>query len=162
MYAFRQRSSHNCFIRFAKFFLPQFPIIGAISATDLYTHQPLLFWTILIIVYSHHREIISNSLYHSLTRCFAGHLQREITAAPLPLFKIHVLLLLIIWPLPVTQQANDPALLYSGIVIQAARYMGVDRDQHASGLCSIGPNDVASHTGERIRTWIGCFYATTS
>lgn len=104
--------------------------------------------------------MLSDSLYEPLTQSYVRRLQREITDAPLPLFKIHVLLLLTMWPLPVVAQARDPGWLYCGIATQASRYMGLDRDQTVPSLCSLGV--VAGPLDTRINTWIGCFYATTS
>lgn len=141
-------------------YLPQLPVIGTIAATTLYMRRPLLFWTIVTIVFSRHRAMVSDSLYHQLAEVFVTRLKSEVTEAPLPLSKIHVLMLLIIWPLPVSHQARDPGLLYSGLAIQACRYMGVDREQNVPSLCSIGVS--AGHVDTRIKTWIGCFYATTS
>lgn len=103
--------------------------------------------------------MIDEDVFEPLLASFTRQVRNESTDAPLPLFKIHALLLLTMWPLPVISQTRDPGLLYCGIAIQAARYMGLDRNQNVPSLCSIGVP--AGHIDTRINTWIGCFYATT-
>ncbi|KAK5999194.1 Putative transcription factor SEF1-like protein [Cladobotryum mycophilum] len=145
---------------FADLFLPQFPIIGSISATRMYNLHPLLLWTILMIVFSHHRDKLDDTLYERLNEAYVKQLRTEILDAPLPLHKIQSLLLLCIWPMPVIAQACDPSWLYCGMAIHASRYMGLDRGHNVPSLRSLGV--VAGNADLRTNTWLGCFYTATS
>lgn len=122
--------------------------------------QPFLFWTVMIIVASHLPGHPYDELYDRLYEPYRKLLKEELLDAPLPLHKIQALLYLCVWPLPVRTQPKDPSWLYCGMAIQAARYMGLDREQYVPSLRTIG---VVSGTAQaRINTWIGCFYVSTS
>lgn len=113
-----------------------------------------------MIVLSHHRDMIDDELYICLIRSYEKRLRNDIMDAPLPLHRIHVLLFLSVWPLPVKFQARDPSWLYCGMAIHASRYLGLDRDQVVPSLRSLGV--AAGSADERANTWLGCFYAATS
>lgn len=146
--------------RFTERFRPQLPILGPLSVSRMFDTQPLLFWTIVIIVTSHLPGHPFEEQYHRLHEPFTKLLKEQIFEAPLPLHKIQALLYLCVWPLPVATQSKDPSWLYCGLAIQGARYMGLDREQPVPSLQSLG---VASGTAQaRINTWLGCFYVSTS
>lgn len=145
---------------FAEFFLPQYPLIGSISIRPMHESHPLLFWTIVVIVSSHLPGPPHDELFERLRGPYTKLLKEEMFKAPLPLYKIQALLFLCEWPLPVESQTEDPSWLYCGIALQAARFMGLDRDQTVPSLRCLG---VASGAAQaRANTWIGCFHTCTS
>ncbi|KAM5356918.1 hypothetical protein ACJ41O_003564 [Fusarium nematophilum] len=146
--------------RFADVFRPQLPIVGSLSITQVYQSQPLLFWTIIIIISCHVPGQQSSELLQLLQTPYTKMLQGEILDAPLPLYKIQALVMLCHWPLPCETQSRDPSWLYCGIAIQAARFMSLDRQQTIPSLRSLG---VASGSiRARVNTWLSCFYVSTS
>ncbi|PKS08580.1 hypothetical protein jhhlp_004966 [Lomentospora prolificans] len=150
----------DAFKAFVELFMPQFPLISPIIVERMYKHQPFLFWTIVVIVCSHLPGSPYDTLFAKLHGPYRRLLSEEILDTPLPLHKIQALLFLCVWPLPVDTQPKDPSWLYIGIALQAARFMGLDRDQPMPSLRSVG---VASGTTPaRINTWVGCFYIGTS
>lgn len=145
---------------FADVFRPQLPIVGAISISRTYHSQPLLFWTIVIIVAWHIRLEGHIELLQRLRQPYESFLQRQILDAPLPLYKIQALILLSEWPLGVETQTRDPSWLYCGLAIQGARFMSLDRQQTIPSLRSLGVASGSIHA--RVNTWLGCFYVSTS
>ncbi|KAG9255820.1 uncharacterized protein F5Z01DRAFT_680787 [Emericellopsis atlantica] len=145
---------------FASSFRPQLPIIGSISVDAMLHGQPLLFWTIIIIIGSHRPEARFVDMNMRFKDPFTRYLNQQIMDAPLPLYKIQALVLLCEWPFGVETQAKDPTWLYSGVAIQAARFMSLDRQQTVPSLRSLGvaPGNISA----RINTWLGCFLVTTS
>ncbi|KAI8723007.1 Fungal-trans domain-containing protein [Fusarium sp. LHS14.1] len=145
---------------FAEVFRPQLPVIGSLSADDTYQSQPFLFWTIVIIIACHLPGQQYTDMLQLLQTPYTTMLHQEILDAPLPLHKIQALLLLCHWPLPCETQTRDPSWLYCGVLIQAARFMSLDRQQTVPSLRSLG---VASGSiRARINTWLGCFCVSTS
>ncbi|RSL65559.1 hypothetical protein CEP53_003629 [Fusarium sp. AF-6] len=150
----------EAFKTFAEVFRPQLPVIGSLSADDTYQSQPFLFWTIVIIIACHLPGQQYAELLQLLQAPYTTMLHQQILDAPLPLYKIQALLLLCHWPLPCETQTRDPSWLYCGVLIQAARFMSLDRQQTVPSLRSLG---VASGSiRARINTWLGCFCVSTS
>ncbi|RSM18119.1 hypothetical protein CDV31_003041 [Fusarium ambrosium] len=150
----------EAFKTFAEVFRPQLPVIGSLSADDTYQSQPFLFWTIVIIIACHLPGQQYTELLQLLQAPYTTMLHQQILDAPLPLYKIQALLLLCHWPLPCETQTRDPSWLYCGVLIQAARFMSLDRQQTVPSLRSLG---VASGSiRARINTWLGCFCVSTS
>jgi hypothetical protein len=134
--------------------------MGPISMRVVYDSQPFLFWTIVIVVASHLTSSSNHELYSRIQGPYGKMLKEQILEAPLPLHKIQALMIICTWPLPVEAQPQDPGWLYCGIAIQAARYMGLDREEIVPSLRSLG---VASGRAQaRINTWLACFYVGTS
>lgn len=146
--------------RFADMFRPQLPITGALSISRVYHYQPLLFWTIIIIVAWHVRGESHTEILQQFRQPYETFLQRQMLDAPLPLYKIQALILLSEWPLGVDTQTRDPSWLYCGVAIQAARFMSLDRQQTIPSLRSLGVASGSIHA--RINTWLGLFYVSTS
>ncbi|KAH7118595.1 hypothetical protein B0J13DRAFT_569435 [Dactylonectria estremocensis] len=150
----------DAFKIFAELFRPQLPILESILLRETYLSQPFLFWTIVVVVSSHLTEGPHVDLYTRLREPYMALLREEALTAPLPLHKIQALLFLCAWPLPIASQVSDPSWLYCGIAIQAARYMGLDREQPLPSVRSMGVLPGTSRA--RINTWLGCFYVGTS
>lgn len=123
-------------------------------------YQPLLFWTIIIIVAWHVGGEGHSDVLQQFRQPYETFLQRQMLDAPLPLYKIQALVLLCEWPLGVDTQTRDPSWLYCGVAIQAARFMSLDRQQTIPSLRSLGVASGSLHA--RINTWLGCFYVSTS
>lgn len=145
---------------FAELFRPQLPLLEPISLRHMYHSQPFLFWTIVVIVSSHLPDLPHQELFSRLHQPYLKLLREGALGAPLPLHKIQALLFLCAWPLPIRHQVADPSWLYCGIAIQAARYMGLDREQPLPTPRSVGVLPGSSRA--RINTWLGCFYVGTS
>lgn len=145
---------------FADVFRSQLPLLETISLHDMYLSQSFLFWTILVIVTSHSPTLAHQDVHRRLHEPYTKLLKEEALTAPLPLHKIQALLFLCTWPLPIEAQLKDPSWLYCGIAVQAARYMGLDREQPLPTTRSMGVTPGTRRA--RISTWLGCFYVATS
>ncbi|KPM35789.1 hypothetical protein AK830_g10776 [Neonectria ditissima] len=145
---------------YAEFFRPQLPLLESISLHQVYQSQPFLFWTIMVIVSSHLPESPYVEIFARLHEPYLRLLKEEALSAPLPLHKIQALLYICAWPLPTDAQAKDPSWLYCGVAIQAARYMGLDREQPLPSPRTMGV--LPGTARARINTWLGCFYVGTS
>lgn len=155
-----KHNTHPPRSRFAELFRPQLPIGGAISVHRTYQSQSFLFWTIIVVVVSHIPGPPFEDMFARIEEPYMDLLRGEILSAPLPLHKIQALLYLCMWPIPVKMQQKDPSWLYCGIAINAARFMGLDRQQAIPSLRSQGV--VAGDVQARTNTWLGCFYVGTS
>ncbi|KAH6900228.1 hypothetical protein B0T10DRAFT_554765 [Thelonectria olida] len=145
---------------FAEVFRPQLPLLEIINVRDIHVSQSFLFWTILVIVSSHLPGAPHQDVYTRLHEPYTKLLKEEALGVPLPLHKIQALIFLCAWPLPIEAQVKDPSWLYCGIAIQAARYMGLDREQPLPTTRSMGVTPGTRRA--RINTWLGCFYVGTS
>ncbi|KAI1102444.1 hypothetical protein F4804DRAFT_334287 [Jackrogersella minutella] len=159
-----KQSVIEMFKLFTTFFLPHLPILGPISLKTIHHSHPFLFWTIIAIVALRLPLPSDETLFTRLHEPYMRMLTAEVLRAPLPLSKIQALLFLCMWPLPVAHQQDDPSWLYCGIAVNAALYMSLHRSSPRSGttpsLYSVGVMSGSAH--ERINTWIGCFYVSTS
>ncbi|KAI6784171.1 uncharacterized protein J7T54_004717 [Emericellopsis cladophorae] len=79
---------------FANIFRPQLPIIGSISVDAMLHGQPLLFWTVIIIIGSHRPEARFVDVNMRFKDAFTRYLNQQIMDAPLPLYKIQAIVLL--------------------------------------------------------------------
>ncbi|KAK7430476.1 hypothetical protein QQZ08_002995 [Neonectria magnoliae] len=145
---------------YAEFFRPQLPLLEPVSLHQIYCTQPFLFWTIMLIVSSHLPEPPFVELFARVHEPYRRLLKEEALAAPLPLHKIQALLYICAWPLPTEAQAKDPSWLYCGVAIQAARHMGLDREQPLPSPRTMGV--LPGTARARTNTWLGCFYVGTS
>jgi hypothetical protein len=126
----------------------------------MHNDQPFLFWTLVVIVSSRLSGNTYGELYDHLQDPYTQLLKDELVRAPMPLHNIQALVFLCMWPLPVTFQAKDPSWLYCGVAMQAARYMGLDKEQRLPSFRALGV--VSGSSQARINTWLGCFYVSTS
>ncbi|KAH8175147.1 fungal specific transcription factor domain-containing protein [Sarocladium implicatum] len=148
------------FQTFAEMFRPHFPIIGSLCPDLLYRSQPLLFWTIVVIIISRLPDQDCVALFQHLRDPYKKSLYDQVFVAPLPLYKVQALLLLCQWPLPVEKQPHDPSWLYAGLALHAARAMSLGRQEvisHMRGM-RLGPSSILN----RVNTWLGCFYVSMS
>ncbi|KAI5461874.1 hypothetical protein BGZ63DRAFT_356072 [Mariannaea sp. PMI_226] len=145
---------------FADVFHPQLPILGPLSINRIHETQPLLFWTIIVIVMNRWHRADFAAFLTQLRDPFVKYFQQQMLQAPLPLYKIQAITLLIQWPLEVSIQSLDPSWLYCGTIIQAARFMSLDRHQMVPSLRSLGV--AAGNIQARVNSWLGCFYVATS
>ncbi|KAF4966409.1 hypothetical protein FSARC_5918 [Fusarium sarcochroum] len=150
----------EAFTIFAELMRPRLPVVGSLSAQLAYEKEPLLFWTIVIIVLCRLPEQHSIALFKLLRAPYEKLLQSTVFFAPLPLYVVQALLLLCNWPLPCDRQSEDPSWLYCGVAIQAARYLSLDRQQTIPSLRVIGVNPGSIRA--RINTWLVCFSVATS
>lgn len=159
-----KRTVVEAFRLFTTYFHPHLPILGPVSLKTIYHSQTFLFWTILIIIAQRSPVIPDENLFIRLHEPYVQMLRSEALRAPAPLSKIQALLFLCLWPLPVTNQREDPSWLYCGIAINAALYMSLHRSSPRAGATpsfySLGV--ISGSTHERTNTWLGCFYVSTS
>lgn len=140
---------------------PQLPILGSLSVEHIYRHQPLLFWTIIIVTTVHSADPHFAGVAERLQGPYLRMLQQRVLQSPLPLHQIQALLLLCHWPLPCDKQSKDPSWLYCGLAVNGARLLGLDRPQPApDALESLGIAPEALHA--RVCTWLGCCYVSVS
>ncbi|KAI8631640.1 hypothetical protein F5Y19DRAFT_463337 [Xylariaceae sp. FL1651] len=150
----------DAFKMFASLYHPWFPILGPININTIYQSSPFLFWSIIGIVATHTTIPLSEELFNQIAIPFQNMVRTEALQAPLPLQKIQALLLLCVWPMPVTNQPRDPSWLYCGIAVNSALYLGLHRPGPPP---SFRPIRLSVGTPlERIMTWLGCFYISGS
>ncbi|KAH8882147.1 hypothetical protein GQ53DRAFT_462617 [Thozetella sp. PMI_491] len=154
------RSSANLRSRFTTHFHPHLPVVGSISINQVYQSSPFLFWTIIAVVVTRLTTRFEPGLDTRLQEPVRQMVSREALVSPLPLHKIHALLILCTWPLPAESQNQDPSWLYAGVAVNAARYMGLHRASAPPPLRSIGV--VSGGLQSRTRTWLVCFYVGNS
>ncbi|KAI1445472.1 fungal-specific transcription factor domain-containing protein [Annulohypoxylon stygium] len=149
---------------FTTTFHPHIPILGPISLKNIHQSHHFLFWTIVIVVALRAPLPTNENLFDRLYEPYMAMLRSEILLAPTPLSKIQALLFLCMWPMPVPHQRDDPSWLYCGIAVNAALYMSLHRSSPRSGIFpsfySVGV--LSGNPRERINTWLGCFYVSTS
>ncbi|CAI6333338.1 unnamed protein product [Periconia digitata] len=145
---------------FSLLFYPHWPILHhRISISSMYSHSPLLFWTIIAIVASRATTPQEGVLFEPLVGPFLSYLGGVILKAPVPYPAIQALTYLIIWPFPAERQNRDSTWLYCGVATNAAMYLGLHQARPPPSLRSIGVP--AGTPKARAHTWLGCFVANT-
>jgi hypothetical protein len=96
-----------------------------ISLQKLYEQSPVLFWALALTAsrhHPHHSQLYEQMRepYHNL---FSGMISRPIHA----LKDLHALLTLCHWPFEVEAQVDDPSWSYTGMAVNAALNMGLDK-----------------------------------
>ncbi|KAL8393800.1 hypothetical protein RB595_003521 [Gaeumannomyces hyphopodioides] len=157
----------EAFTVFVNVFRPQMPILGPISMRSMHQSQPLLFWTIVVVVATHSPSPVFDGVLELLRRPYEAMIQRQVLQSPLPLHGIQVLLLLCQWPLPCDKQSQDPSWLYCGLAVHGGRFMGLDRhhqEQQTAGppLASLGVSAAYAPRAVRVNTWLACFAVSAS
>ncbi|KAL8284517.1 hypothetical protein RB597_001947 [Gaeumannomyces tritici] len=157
----------EAFTAFVSVFRPQMPIPGSISMRSMHRSQPLLFWTIVLVVATHSPSPAFDGVLELLRRPYEAMLQRQVLQSPLPLHGIQALLLLCQWPLPCDKQSQDPSWLYCGLAVHGGRFMGLDRhhqEQQAAEppLASLGVSAAHAPRAVRVNTWLACFAVSAS
>jgi len=87
------------------------------SIARLASESPLLFWTISLIASQHHETY--NHLYKDLFYPHSQLLANTLNTAIRSLRRIHVLLLLCLWPIPQRRIFRDPSWMYIGVAVNS-------------------------------------------
>ena len=144
------------FPSFAQFQYFHLPILD--TDTDIESMQrntPFLFWTIIMISCRYHH--LHHELLPLLRVPYQEFLGRAMVVAPMSLRTIQALLLLCYWPLPCRTQPQDPSWNILGLVLNAAKYQGLN-----TGLDHYSLKSPTSERQLRSRTWLAVFLVGTS
>ncbi|KAF2261036.1 hypothetical protein CC78DRAFT_584103 [Lojkania enalia] len=143
---------------FTTLFYPHFPVIDPVNTIpSIYFNCPIRFWTVIAIVTSRELKPGHVELFNGLRKPFEEQLRVEALMAPLPIPTVQALTYLMVWPLPVQRQFEDPSWLYSGIAINSALDMGLNRSE------AIQPPKTRNVSLQsRVKTWLGCFLSSTT
>ena len=140
-------------------FHPHLPIIDTtMPVHTIQKSSPFLFWTILFTAARYHTDYVSKS--NLLMVPHSTLTNQTILQPPHSLHSIQAILYLCVWPLPVMHQPEDPGVMYSGIAIQAASYLGLPSSAGSTSrtLAKVQPSDRETMS----RTWLGCFIVNTA
>ncbi|KAI0192761.1 hypothetical protein F4808DRAFT_442676 [Astrocystis sublimbata] len=145
---------------YARLYHPKLPILVSININTVYESSPFLFWAIIMIVSERRQTPAFQALFNQIAKPFRDMVNTEALKAPLPLQSIRALLLLCTWPMPVGSQRMDPSWIHSGIALNSALFLSLNRPGPAQF-----PRPSTEYTGtplERISTWLGCFYVSNT
>ena len=140
-------------------FHPHLPIIDTTMPVHaVQKSSPFLFWTILFTAARYHTDYVSGS--NLLMAPYSTLTNQTILQTPHSLHSIQAILYLCMWPLPVMHQPDDPGVMYSGIAIHAASYLGLANSAGSISrtLAKVQPSDREAMS----RTWLGCFVVNTA
>ncbi|KAF2492110.1 hypothetical protein BU16DRAFT_564574 [Lophium mytilinum] len=148
----------DLFQQFNDFYFPHLPIFEPVtSLEELYTSAPALFWGIVLSASLHHPE---HWKVHDQLRDAYQSLLEKISSRPIQIFaELQALILICYWPLEIVSQSEDPSWGHSGLVINTALHMGLDKFQdevlfgHRKAkftLRFVRPRN-------RMMTWMKCF-----
>lgn len=132
------------------------PILNTlIPITTLQNEIPLLFWTIVVVSTMYH------PVYHHVLSSLDGPyhllLGKALSTSPMSLSTIQAILLLCFWPFPCRKQPQDPSWNLCGIAINASIQRGLHSPRHDQWA-----KISAEERDARSKTWLACFYISTS
>jgi hypothetical protein len=117
--------------------------------------DPLLMWTLLLISSQHHPEL--SDIFPGLRESHQKIWTRAVFANEYTLSVIQSLLLLTVWPLPVTKQKWDPSWRYCNLALAAAQQLGLHKPDSQWEYSS-----TAASPDTSVQTWAACVYVTTT
>ncbi|KAK3650873.1 hypothetical protein LTR22_012349 [Elasticomyces elasticus] len=115
------------FQEFEELYFPHFAILEPITGlTELVTQDELLFWTIVNVVFRGKADFPQRAVFQA---AFDDLLGRVCSEAIQSLTDLQALLLTIAYPPNLRGVARDPSWMRNGMAINAARQMGIDKQQ---------------------------------
>lgn len=118
----------DIFQQFNDFYYPHLPIIEPVtSLQDLYSSSPALFWSIVLTASRHHPHYAV--VYEQLKDPFRRLIGRTLSSPLNILSDLQAVLITCHWPLEIKLQTEDPSCMHSGMAINAALQMGLDKSE---------------------------------
>ncbi|KAK5743171.1 Regulatory protein leu3 [Elasticomyces elasticus] len=115
------------FQEFEELYFPHFAILEPVTGlTELVTQDELLFWTIINVVFRGKADFPQRAVFQA---AFDELLGRVCSEAIQSLTDLQALLLTIAYPPNLRGVARDPSWMRNGMAINAARQMGIDKQQ---------------------------------
>ncbi|MCJ1476255.1 hypothetical protein MMC13_004921 [Lambiella insularis] len=141
---------------FFTFYHPYIPLLDADKSPDAYYDIcPLLFWTIIVVAGRRITHITAN-VTASLTVAFKDLLWSTIAAVPQSYHVVKALCILCNWPLPISSTSADPTFTLSGIMMQIAIQIGLQRPSHAQDFSRFPIELRGEELKDRVKTWAAC------
>lgn len=156
--------------RFFKFYHPLCPILDPERSSDYYfTLSPVLGWTVIVITARRHPS--NPELLLSLVTPYQKLLWATISSMPVRYLLVKALVLLCIWPLPLTREQNgvnhksaeglglsevDPTFMLSGIMMQVALQNGLHRASYVQDFIKQTRGMNQAEVEDRIISWAQC------
>ena len=139
-----------------KNYLHHLPILNLGKPIDsIWNDSPILFWSIIVVSASKHPQ---HSNYFSILRSpFRLLLSDYMVSSIRSIYTVQALLILILWPFPVTKQQDDPSWEYCGMAVAAVLKLTSD-DSHTNWP---GSNPTFIEESVYSKTWLGCFAVST-
>ena len=135
--------SHRCH--------PHLPMKMCLSPETVHGRCPLLFWAICTATMVGQAK---PSLEEEISKLVAA----AIALPPRSVEVIQGLLVLCMWPLPFYTTKQDPALLYSGIAVQASLQMGLHRPGFTRDFVDSYKKSVMGESEDvKSSTWLACY-----
>lgn len=147
--------------RYLEYYHRLFPVLDSqLNIWNVRSQSPLLFWTIIATASRHspqHQDVFENLQKLLPTLVTEQLFYRSYTLAP-----CHALLILCIWPLPISKQREDVRWVYSGMAMQMATLAGLHKLDSAHEYDRAGTTR-ASHLDRNLlcRTWYCCCYVNS-
>ena len=109
---------------FERHYYHHLPILEKVySVSTLHQSSPFLFWT--IVMCSARRHPTHTRLGEHLLPSYEGLLYTTIGKPIRSIQTLHAILLLCLWPLPVSNESDDPSWNYIGLAMNAAMHLGL-------------------------------------
>ncbi|KIW26153.1 uncharacterized protein PV07_09273 [Cladophialophora immunda] len=143
---------------FQKYFAHYHPFLPFLSPSkttnQYYDDSILLFWSIVCVAARRCRtgEILLSKLTGPVTRL----LWATISSTPISLFSLQAIIVLSAWPFPTARLTTDPSHVLTGIAINSAMCLGLNRHGAAVNLTESGTIFTETECQERRRTWAAC------
>ncbi|KAH8817145.1 hypothetical protein F5884DRAFT_243948 [Xylogone sp. PMI_703] len=120
------------------------------SAEEVYAKSPLLFWTIC-------SATSSWKLQSRLTAPIKD-MVKDSLFSPRSIETIQALLILCVWPCPLSSLSEEPSHIYSGLATQMSLQLGLHRPMQAYSHLNDSPDPSIHSTAEvKLTTWMACF-----
>jgi hypothetical protein len=112
--------------RFEDYYHVHLPILEPVGSLEkLHKDSPALFWAIPFTTSLHHPR--HSHLYTQMREPFRLLISTLFTSPVQALKDLQALLIICQWPFEVGYQSEDPSLMHSGFVVNAALHMGLDK-----------------------------------
>ncbi|KAH8801387.1 hypothetical protein F5884DRAFT_806461 [Xylogone sp. PMI_703] len=120
------------------------------SHEDIYAECPLLFWVICAVTSNWEIRLLLAPMIKAMVADALHSFHRSIET-------VQALLILCIWPFPISSLGEDPSLFYSGIAVQMGLQLGLhcptQSHSHLNGDKNLAP---AGDSEIRLTTWLAC------
>lgn len=131
------------------------------SLQKLCTDSAALFWAIVFTAVRYHPR--HSHLYTSLYEPFRSLILNLLSSSAQNLKDLQALLVICEWPLEVGSHSDDPSLMHSGFLVNAALHMGLDKytDEVLFGHRRDKQSLALYDPKYRWRTWLKVFQIST-
>ena len=127
------------------------------SPPQYFEESPFLFWAIVCTGARKHPK--DPSLLERASKILMGLALKSLYSMEDPIPSIKAVLLLLLWPLPMTTTYKDPSFAFSGAAMQLAIQGGLHVAGHAQDYSQTKHRFSESEQNARSRLWIQCVIA---